>query len=206
VPDPIALAIDRLNMPVLATLVKIGALAGLTSVLLVNAFGQSRVGFAMSRDGLLPPLFSRLGARVPTPTAGIVAFGIVSAAGAALLPLSLLGDLTSIGTSLAFATVCLTVIWLRNTRPELPRPFRVPLGGFHVGALWIGWVPFGGIILCLGMTAPVAIDVVGQALRGQVLPVVIIVGYATACTLFYFGYAVRNSTLHRAASVTTSGS
>src|SRR5512134_1479133 len=106
VPDPIALAIDRIGMPVLASLVKVGALAGLTSVLLVNAFGQSRVAFAMSRDGLLPPLFSRLGARVPTPTAGIVLFGIVSAVGAALLPLSLLGDLTSIGTALAFATVC----------------------------------------------------------------------------------------------------
>jgi APA family basic amino acid/polyamine antiporter len=201
VPDPIALAIDRLDMPVLATLVKVGALAGLSSVLLVNAFGQSRVGFAMSRDGLLPPVFSRLGAKVRTPAAGIVVFGIVSALGAALLPLSLLGDLTSIGTSLAFATVCLTVLWLRNTRPELERPFRVPLGGFHVGRLWIGWVPLAGIVLCLGMTAPVAIDVVGQALRGQVLPILILAGYALACTIFYFGYALWNSTLRRAGVV-----
>jgi APA family basic amino acid/polyamine antiporter len=197
VPDPIALAIDRLDMPVLSTLVKVGALAGLSSVLLVNAFGQSRVGFAMSRDGLLPPVFSRLGAKVPTPAAGIVVFGIVSALGAALLPLSLLGDLTSIGTSVAFATVCLTVLWLRNTRPELERPFRVPLGGFHVGGAWIGWVPLAGIVLCLGMTTPVAIDVVGQALRGQVLPILILSGYAGACTIFYFGYALRNSTLRR---------
>jgi APA family basic amino acid/polyamine antiporter len=196
VPDPIALAIDRLEMPVLASLVKVGALAGLTSVLLVNAFGQSRVAFAMSRDGLLPPLFSRLGARVATPAAGIVLFGVVSAVGAALLPLSLLGDLTSIGTALAFATVCLTVLWLRNTRPELERPFRVPLGGFHVGDVWIGWVPLGGMILCLGMAAPVAIDVTGQALRGQVLPVLIIAGYAGACTLVYFSYALKNSKLH----------
>jgi APA family basic amino acid/polyamine antiporter len=196
VPDPIALAIDRLDMPVLASLVKVGALAGLTSVLLVNAFGQSRVAFAMSRDGLLPPLFSRLGARVATPAAGILLFGVISAVGAALLPLSLLGDLTSIGTALAFATVCLTVLWLRNTRPELERPFRVPLGGFHVGDVWIGWVPLGGMILCLGMAAPVAIDVTGQALRGQVLPVLIIAGYAGACTLVYFGYALKNSKLH----------
>jgi APA family basic amino acid/polyamine antiporter len=200
VPDPIALAIDRLDMPVLATLVKVGALAGLSSVLLVNAFGQSRVGFAMSRDGLLPPVFSRLGAKVPTPAAGIVVFGIVSALGAALLPLSLLGDLTSIGTSLAFATVCLTVLWLRNTRPELERPFRVPLGGFHVGRAWIGWVPLTGIVLCLGMTTPVAIDVVGQALRGQVLPLLILAGYAAACAIVYFNYALPNSTLHRAAA------
>ena len=85
-------------------------------MLLVNAFGQSRVAFAMSRDGLLPPLFSRLGERVRTPSAGIIVFGMMSAVGAALLPLSLLGDLTSLGVSLAFATVCFTVIWLRNTR------------------------------------------------------------------------------------------
>jgi APA family basic amino acid/polyamine antiporter len=200
VPDPIALAIDRLGMPVLATLVKVGALSGLTSVLLVNAFGQSRVGFAMSRDGLLPPLFSRLGLRVKTPTAGIVVFGVVSAAGAALLPLSLLGDLTSIGTSLAFATVCLTVLWLRNTRPELERPFRVPLGGFRIGGVWIGWVPLGGILLCLGMATPVAIDVIGQALRGQVLPLSILAGYGTVCAVIYFTYALRNSTLQRAAA------
>jgi APA family basic amino acid/polyamine antiporter len=182
---------------VLATLVKVGALAGLASVLLVNAFGQSRVAFAMSRDGLLPPLFSRLGARVRTPAAGVVLFAIVSAIGAALLPLSLLGDLTSIGTALAFATVCLTVLWLRNTRPDLHRPFRVPLGGFQVRGVWIGWVPLGGMILCLGMAAPVAIDVAGQALRGQVLPVLIIAGYAAACTLVYFSYSWRNSSLRR---------
>ena len=199
VPDPIALAIDRLHMPVLATFVKVGALSGLTSVLLVNAFGQSRVAFAMSRDGLLPPLFSRFGVHVRTPAAGIVLFGVISAVGAALLPLALLGDLTSIGTSFAFATVCLTVLWLRNTRPDLVRPFRVPLGGFHIGTVWIGWVPLGGMLLCLGMAAPVAIDVIGQALRGQVLPIVILAGYAGACTVVYFSYALRNSTLRQAA-------
>jgi APA family basic amino acid/polyamine antiporter len=166
----------------------------------VNAFGQSRVAFAMSRDGLLPPLFSRLGLHVKTPTAGIIVFGIISAIGAALLPLSLLGDLTSIGTSFAFATVCLTVLWLRNTRPDLERPFRVPLGGFRVGRAWIGWVPLGGIVLCLGMAAPVAIDVIGQALRGQVLPLSILAGYGTVCAVIYFTYALRNSTLQRAAA------
>ena len=90
------------------------------------------------------------------------------------------------------------MLWLRNTRPDLERPFRVPLGGFRVGDVWIGWVPLGGIVLCLGMAAPVAIDVIGQALRGQVLPVLILAGYAGACTLVYFGYALKNSTLHRA--------
>jgi APA family basic amino acid/polyamine antiporter len=195
VPDPIAVAIDRIGMPVLATVVKVGALSGLTSVLLVNAFGQSRIGFAMSRDGLLPPLFSRFGARVRTPSAGIVLFGVISAFGAALLPLSLLGDLTSIGVSLAFATVCLTVLWLRNTRPDLERPFRVPLGGFRIGRFWIDWVPLAGMLLCLAMAAPVAVDIASQAARGQVLPLAILGGYLLAGLGFYLGYGLRNSSL-----------
>jgi basic amino acid/polyamine antiporter, APA family len=197
VPDPIAVAIDRLGMPMLARIVKVGALAGLSSVLLVNAFGQSRVAYAMSRDGLLPPLFSRLGRRVPTPTAGILLFGAIAAIGAATLPLSLLGDLTSIGVALSFATVCLTVIWLRNTRPDLERPFRVPFGGFHLHGLWIGWIPLGGMLLCLGMAVPVAIDVIGQALRGQVLPVLILGGYAALGLLIYATYGLQHSTLRR---------
>jgi APA family basic amino acid/polyamine antiporter len=199
VPDPIALAIDRLNMPVLAVFVKLGALAGLASVLLVNTFGQSRMAFAMSRDGLLPPIFSRLGRKVPTPVAGIVLLGMISTVGAALLPLALLGDLTSIGVSFAFATVCLTTLWLRNTRPELARPFRVPLGGFTIGRWWIGWVPLAGIVLCLGMAVPVAIDMVRQALRGQVLPLAILGGYIAVCVVAYFGYAAHHSILNRSA-------
>lgn len=195
VPDPIAVAVDRMGMPVLASIVKVGALAGLTSVLLVNAFGQSRVAFAMSRDGLLPPLFSRLGARVRTPAAGIVVFGAVSAVGAALLPLSLLGDLTSLGVSLAFATVCLTVIWLRSTRPDLERPFRVPFGGVQIGRVWFGWVPVAGVLLCSSMAVPVAIDVASQAARGQVLPAVILFTYAVIGLTVYFAYGIRRSTL-----------
>lgn len=199
VADPIAVAIDRLGLPALAMAVKIGALSGLASVLLVNAYGQSRVGFAMSRDGLLPPLFGRLGRNVATPAAGIVVFGIIAAAGAALLPLSLLGDLTSLGVSLAFATVCLTVLWLRNTRPELERPFRVPGGGFRLGRVWIGWVPAGGILLCLGMAAPVAVDVAMQAADGQWLPLGILGGYAVAGLTVYAAYGLRHSALRRAA-------
>jgi basic amino acid/polyamine antiporter, APA family len=137
---------------------------------------------------------------VRTPSAGIVLFGAISAIGAALLPLALLSDLTSIGVSLAFATVCLTVLWLRNTRPDLERPFRVPLGGVRVGRLWIGWVPFVGMLLCLGMAAPVAIDVVSQAARGQVLPLSILGGYLLAGLVFYLGYGLRNSSLRQTPS------
>lgn len=205
VPDPIAVAIDRTGIPVLARLVKFGALAGLGSVLLVNAFGQSRVAFAMSRDGLMPPLFARLGKRVPTPAAGIIVFGVVSAVAAALLPLALLSDLTSIGTSLSFATVCLTVMWLRNSRPDLERPFRVPFGGFRLGGVWIGWVPLGGVLLCIGMAAPVIIDVTTQAARGQWLPIAIVGGYLLAGMALYSGYGFHRSALHRGAAAGTAG-
>lgn len=198
VPDPIAVAIDRTGIPVLARVVKFGALAGLGSVLLVNAYGQSRVAFAMARDGLMPPLFARLRAQARTPAAGIVVFGAISAAGAALLPLALLSDLTSIGTSLSFATVCLTVLWLRNTHPGLERPFRVPLGGFRVGGAWIGWVPLLGLLMCLGMAAPVVIDVAGQAARGQWLPVAIVGGYLLAGVGLYAFYGFRHSHLGQA--------
>jgi basic amino acid/polyamine antiporter, APA family len=160
----------------------------------------------MARDGLMPPLFARLGARVRTPVAGIVVFGVVSAAGAALLPLALLSDLTSIGTSLSFATVCLTVLWLRNTRPELERPFRVPLGGFRVGRLWIGWVPLGGLLMCLGMAAPVIIDVVSQAMHGQRLPVAIVSGYLLAGVVLYAFYGFRHSALARATAAQAAAS
>jgi basic amino acid/polyamine antiporter, APA family len=165
-------------------------------VLLVNTFGQSRVAFAMSRDGLMSPIFARLGVRVPTPAAGIIVFGVVSATAAALLPLALLSDLTSIGTSLSFATVCFTVMWLRNTRPELGRPFRVPFGGFRLGGIWIGWVPLGGVLLCIGMAAPVVVDVAIQAAGGQWLPIAIVVGYLLAGMLLYACYGFRHSALN----------
>jgi APA family basic amino acid/polyamine antiporter len=195
VPDPIAVAVDRLGMPLLASIVKVGALAGLCSVLLVNAYGQSRVAFAMSRDGLLPPLFSRLSGEVRSPVSGIVVLGAISALAAALLPLSLLGDMTSIGISLAFTIVCLTVIWLRTTRPDLERPFRVPLGGMYVGRVWLGWVPLAGMLLCSGMAVPVVIDVATQASRGQVLPAAIFGTYAACGLAIYACYGLRHSTL-----------
>jgi basic amino acid/polyamine antiporter, APA family len=193
VPDPIAVAVDRLGMPALATAVKFGALVGLTSVLLVNAYGQSRVSFAMARDGLLPPVFARLSASARTPAAGVITLGVIAAVSAALLPLSLLSDLTSLGVTFSSRVVCFTVIWLRSQRPDLPRPFRVPLGGFHVGGLWIGYVPLTGIILCVTMAIPVVLDIVLQAVRGQLLPLVILATYALLGLAFYRVYSLRHA-------------
>lgn len=195
VPDPIAVAVDRMGHPGFAILVKLGALMGLSSVLLVNAYGQSRVTFAMSRDGLLPPLFSKLHQRFRTPHLGTTLLGIIAAFAAALLPLSLLGDLVSIGIGLAFMVVSLSVMWLRTTQPGLPRPFRVPFGGFQVGKAWIGYVPVGAILLCMTMIVPVIVDLVRQAMLGHPAPVLFLGAYALTGVAAYFGYALPRSKL-----------
>ncbi len=191
VPDPIALAVDRIGWPRFAAIIKLGALMGLASVLLVNSYAQSRIGFAMARDGLLPSLFSRLHRRWSTPCAGTLVLGVVAATMAALLPLSLLADLISMGTAFAFAIVCLSVMWLRSTHPDLERPFRVPLGGVWIGKAWIGVVPTVAILMCLGMIVPTAMDVGRQALRGDIIPASILIGYMSLGVLFYFMYGLR---------------
>ena len=195
VPDPIAIAVDRMGHPGFAIMVKIGALMGLSSVLLVNAYGQSRVTFAMSRDGLLPPLFSQLHERFKTPHLGTILLGIIAALAAALLPLSLLGDLVSIGIGLAFMVVALSVMWLRSTQPDLVRPFRVPFGGFRVGRFWVGYVPVCATVMCLVMIVPVILDLVRQATLGHPAPLLFLAGYALAGVVAYFGYAMPRSKL-----------
>jgi len=132
VPEPIAVAVDRMGMPAFSFLIKIGAIAGLSSVMLILTYGQSRVFFAMARDGLLPRAFCKIHPKFRTPWIGTIILGILISIASSLLPITILGDLVSLGTATAFAIVCLAVMSLRTTRPELPRPFRVPLGGAFV--------------------------------------------------------------------------
>jgi APA family basic amino acid/polyamine antiporter len=191
VPDPIAVAVDHIGHPGFAVLIKIGALTGLSSVLLVNGYGHSRVCYAMARDGLLPGAFARLHPQFRTPWIGSILVCAISAVLAALFPISFLGDLVSVGTALAFVIVALSLMWLRTTRPDLPRPFRVPLGGFHIGRAWIGYVPVAAIVMCLAMVCPVALDIVAQARRGDILPAVVLGGYALVGIAIYVGYGLR---------------
>jgi len=150
VSDPIALGIDRIVelrgwTPLARTgftfMVKLGALAGLTSVILVLMLGQTRIFFAMAADGLLP-WFGKLHRRHRTPHAATLLTGAFVAFCAGLMPISLVGKLVSIGTLLAFMLVCIGVPILRRTNPGAERPFRVPLpwlvGG--AGAAACGWV------------------------------------------------------------------
>jgi len=141
---PVAVALDaHPQLAWLSWLVKVGVIAGMTSVILTSLLGQPRILLSMADDGLLPPVMSRCHARFKTPHVATVVTGVFAALIAAVFPLDLLADLISIGILLAFAVVCIGVLILRKTRPDEYRPFRVP------------WAPFTctlGALTCLGMT------------------------------------------------------
>jgi APA family basic amino acid/polyamine antiporter len=124
---PLAAAFVTRGMNFVAGIVSLGAVAGLTSVLLVLLLGQSRIFYAISRDGLLPPAFSRVHPRYLTPSMPTVITGIAVGLTAGLLPIKVIAELTNIGTLFAFVLVCLGVWILRRVEPELARPFRTPL-------------------------------------------------------------------------------
>jgi APA family basic amino acid/polyamine antiporter len=124
---PLAEAFRSVGRPGFATVIAIGALAGLTTVMIILMLGQSRVFFAMSRDRLLPPVFSRVSPRTGTPVRVSILTGVFVAILASIVPLGQLAELVNIGTLFAFILVAVGVIVLRRTRPDLPRAFRTPL-------------------------------------------------------------------------------
>lgn len=200
VTDPLALAVDRIGKPALLMFVKVGAVVGLTSIILSTAYGQSRIFYAMARDGLLPQIFCKLHPRFQTPWLGTIAVGAGMALIAGLLPITLLGDLISLGTAISFAIVCFSVIWLRNHQPEMERPFRVPGGAIRVRGWWIGIVPALGIFMCLVMVAPLVIDIAARAYEGELLPAGLLGGYIACGAAVYALYGYRHSRVGRGLS------
>jgi len=151
VPDPIAVGINAAGpgLAWLRPIVKIGAIAGLSSVILVMLLGQPRIFYSMSKDGLLPPVFSRVHPKFRTPYLASAVTGVAAMVFAGLLPIGLLGELVSIGTLLAFAIVCAGVLVLRYTDPDRPRPFRTPL---------VPFVPVAGILACFYLMSGLPVD------------------------------------------------
>ena len=140
VADPIAKGVDVIGMTWFAILVKIGALTGLTTVILVLLYGQSRIFFTMSEDGLLPGLFAQVHPTLNTPYRSQIMIGVIVAIVSALVPIGILGEMVSIGTLLAFILVCGSVIYLRRSDARVKRPFKVPA---------VPVVPILGILFCL---------------------------------------------------------
>lgn len=136
---PVAAAINKTPFLWLNSLVKLAIIAGLSSVVLVLLLGQSRIFFTMAKDGLLPPFFGQIHSRFHTPWISNLILMVLVGAFASFAPLAFVGNLTSIGTLLAFSIVCASVIVLRKTHPHLPRPFRTPL---------VPWIPLLGILVC----------------------------------------------------------
>ncbi|KRG39390.1 amino acid permease [Stenotrophomonas pictorum JCM 9942] len=163
----------------LKTWVEIGAIAGLSSVILVMMMGQTRVAYTISRDGLLPSIFGKVHAKYRTPHLSTVIVGVIAAALAGLVPLSVLGELVAMGTLLAFATVCIGILVLRRTKPDMPRSFRVP-------AVW--FIAPAGALICLGLFA------MAFAAHWLVFVLWNVLGVA-----IYLGYGMRHSKLNKRA-------
>jgi APA family basic amino acid/polyamine antiporter len=134
---PIANAFKQAGLPVATFIIAFGAVAGITSVLLVMMLSQARILLAMARDGLLPPsFFAAVHPRFRTPYKSTILVGFIVATVAALLPLQVLAELVNIGTLFAFVVVCAAVLIMRSTRPDVHRPFRTP---------WVPFVPIAGM-------------------------------------------------------------
>jgi basic amino acid/polyamine antiporter, APA family len=157
----------------------IGIVAGYTSVILVMLLGQSRVFYSMSRDGLLPPIFSQIHAKFQTPWRCNQIFMVFGTLLAGLTPISKLGHMTSIGTLLAFVIVCIGIVVMRKTNPDAPRPYRTPL---------VPLVPILGALVCLTMMLFLGIETWYR------LVIWLVIGMA-----IYFGYGAKHSHLRQAA-------
>ena len=139
---PLAMAINETGNALmwLRPLIKIGAIAGLSSVILVMLMGQPRIFFTMANDGLLPKSFSKVHPKFRTPYVTTILTGVIACFIAGLLPINILSELVSIGTLLAFTIVCISIIILRKKRPDVPRPFKTP---------FVPLIPIAGAAICL---------------------------------------------------------
>jgi basic amino acid/polyamine antiporter, APA family len=183
VPDPVAVAVDAFGpqWAWFASTIKVGAIIGLTSVILVLMYAQTRIFYTMARDGLLPKVFAKVHPTFRTPWINTLLVGLAVATAAGFFDINFLGDATSVGTLAAFAIVCLTVIWLRRTHPEIPRGYKVPLYPI---------VPALGILSCVWLITSVPPNVL-----------TFFAWYVLGGVVLYFVYGMHNSQLAKGAPV-----
>ncbi|MGH6888785.1 MAG: amino acid permease [Rhizomicrobium sp.] len=183
---PVAFAVNSVGLAWAGLIVSFGAIAGLTTVLLVMMYGQTRIFYAMSRDGLLPASFTRLHPRWRTPIFSQIFFGILIAAAGALFPISILGSLTNMGTLAAFVLVAIAVPSLRKRHPELRGTFTLPFGPWIIPVL----TAFSALFLIYFLKE-------GNPLVWGFFPLVWLgfLIWLAAGLLIYFSYSRRNSTV-----------
>jgi basic amino acid/polyamine antiporter, APA family len=183
---PVAYAVDSVGLAWAGVIISFGAIAGLTTVLLVMMYGQTRIFYAMSRDGLIPPLFVQLHPTWRTPWLSQILFGVLIAVAGALFPISILGSVTNMGTLSAFILVALAVPRLRKRHPEMKGSFTVPFGPYIIP--YFAAVSAGFLILFLA---------VGNPLVWGFFPLVwlaFIVWFGVGL-IFYFSYGRHKSTV-----------
>ncbi|WP_210485771.1 amino acid permease [Rufibacter aurantiacus] len=177
VAEPIAIGIEKTGYTFLRDLIKIGAIAGLSSVMLVMLMSQPRIFYTMANDGLLPPIFGKLHPKFRTPHVSTILTGLICALVAGAFSVDELGHLVSIGTLLAFVIVCAGVWYLRVKEPNRPRPFKTPL---------VPLVPILGILVCLGMMAGLPAETWYRLLGWMAIGIII-----------YFVYGKKNSVIRK---------
>lgn len=176
-PAPIALAVDQIGLPWFAFVVKLGAFAGLSSVMLVLLYGQTRIFYTMAKDGLIPSVFANVHPKFKTPWVNTILVGLLAMGFAGFMGLDALANLTNVGTLAAFAIVCLTVVYLRYARPNISRPFKTPL--FPI-------TPLLGALMCIFLLMSLMAH---EATRHFFLI------YLGGGFLLYFAYGMWNSKL-----------